>query len=142
MAVFINQIEWKSLNYDIDFEPVDIDGNESLLENVWMNLISNAVKYTSAGGLISISLSREGDHAVVTVEDTGCGMTENQARHAFDRFYQGEDSHVTEGNGLGLAVVKAVVKKHGGTVSVKSALRKGTKFTVSLPLEQNVEPLA
>ena len=134
LAIFIPQIERKSMTYDIELEAVDIDGNESLLENVWVNLLSNTLKYTPEGGAVSVSLEQHDEMAIVAIADTGCGMTENQARHAFDRFYQGEYSHVTEGNGLGLAVVKAVVKKHGGTVSVSSKLYEGTTFTVTLPL--------
>ncbi|MBQ9003838.1 MAG: HAMP domain-containing histidine kinase [Eggerthellaceae bacterium] len=136
MAIFIPQIEGKELEYDVEFDPIDIEGNESLLENVWTNLFSNAVKYTPRGGKIGVTLRRDGGEAVVVVSDTGCGMTANQAAHAFDRFYQGEDSHVSDGSGLGLAIVKTVVKKHGGVVDVESKLGHGSTFTVRLPIEQ------
>ena len=136
MALFMPQIERKNLSYEVDLEEVDIDANESLLENIWVNLLSNALKYTKDGGHVGVSLERRSRQAIVMVSDTGCGMTKNQIRHAFDRFYQGDQSHMSTGTGLGLAIVKAVAKKHGGTVSIESELYRGTTFTVILPLKQ------
>ena len=136
MAAFMPLIERKRLSYEIELETVEIDANESLLEDVWSNLLSNALKHTEAGDTVSISLEKRSKQAIVKVADTGCGMTESQVEHAFDRFYQGEVSRGNEGNGLGLAIVKAVVKKHGGTVNVVSKLHKGTTFTVIIPLKQ------
>ena len=134
MAVLLPHMIRKGLSYEIDLMSIDLDGNESLLEDAWMNLISNAVKFTPAGGRISVMLAREKSEAVVSISDTGCGMTAEQVEHAFDRFYQGDEDHSAEGNGLGLAIVKAVVKKHNGTVNVVSAVGCGTTFTVRLPL--------
>ena len=136
MAMVYPQIVRKGLDYELELEEVDVEGNESLLEDAWMNLIANAVKYTQAGGAVVVTLERRSHQAIVKVCDTGCGMTEDQVKHAFDRFYQGESSHVSEGSGLGLAIVKAVVKKHNGTVSVRSKLLEGTEFTVIIPLRQ------
>jgi len=136
MAAFMPLIERKRLSYEIELETVDIDANEDLLEDVWTNLLSNALKHTDAGDTISLTLEKRSRQAIVRIADTGHGMTESQIEHAFDRFYQGEASHVGEGNGLGLAIVKAVVKKHGGTVNLESKLHKGTTFTVIIPLKQ------
>lgn len=136
MALFMPAIERKGLSYEVDLARVDVVGNEELLDGVWANLISNAIKYTQAGGTISASLYALDDKAIATISDTGCGMTPNQVRHAFDRFYQGETSHASEGTGLGLAIVNAVVKKHLGTVKVESDLGRGSSFTVELPLAQ------
>lgn len=136
MALFIPEIARRGLNYDVNFETVDIEGNESLLTDAWTNLISNALKYTSAGGMIAVALAKRGESAIVRVSDTGCGMTESQVEHAFDRFYQGERSPLTESSGLGLAIVHAVVKKHDGRVSIETAPDRGTTFVVELPLEQ------
>ena len=133
VAIFIPQIEWKGLSYEVNLPETNISGNKSLLEDAWTNLISNAVKYTPKGGLVSVSIDERNEGVTVSVSDTGCGMTKNQAARAFDRFYQGEASHVTEGTGLGLAIVKAVAKKHGGYVTVESELNKGATFTVVLP---------
>ena len=136
MAMFMPQIERKSMSYDIDLEPVDVDANEGLLADVWTNLLSNALKYTDDGGNVGVSLVKRSRQAIVKVSDTGCGMSDDQVKHAFDRFYQGEPSHASAGNGLGLAIVRMVVKKHGGTVSVESKPGRGTTFTVILPLKQ------
>lgn len=135
MAIFMPQIERKSLDYDIDLESVDIEASEGLLEDVWTNLLSNALKFTDEGR-VGVSLEKRSRQAIVKVADTGCGMTKPQAEHAFDRFYQGDESRSGDGNGLGLAIVKSVVKKHGGTVSVRSELGRGSEFTVILPLRQ------
>ncbi len=136
MAMVYPQITRKGLNYEIELEEVDVEGNESLLEDAWMNLITNAVKYTQPGGTVAVTLERRSHQAIVKVRDTGCGMSDDQVKHAFDRFYQGESSHVSEGSGLGLAIVKAVAKKHNGTVNVRSKLGIGTEFTVIIPLRQ------
>lgn len=138
LAIFIPQIDRKSLSYEVDLDWVDVEGNESLLEDAWTNLISNAIKYTPSGGTITITLKQQKEHVSVVVADTGCGMTKAQVEHAFDRFYQAEDSHGGEGNGLGLAIVRAVIKKHGGSILVKSAVGKGTTFTINLPIRQNM----
>ena len=142
IAIFIPQIVRKELSYDLMLTETLIDGNENLLEDAWTNLFSNAIKYTPTGGTISVTLERQEEHALVRVSDTGCGMSENQVAHAFDRFYQGDDSHKSEGNGLGLAIVRAVTKSHQGTLKIESTLGEGTTFTVKLPLKQHVEPYA
>ena len=103
-----------------------------LLEHIWTNLLSNAMKFTPEGGRVSLKLHTEGNVAVVTVTDTGCGMTAEQGKHIFEKFYQGDTSHATHGNGLGLALVKRVVDITGGSISVQSAPGKGSTFTVRL----------
>ena len=135
VAIFMSQIEAKNIRYELDLHDIEIVGNESLLNDVWENLISNAVKYTACGDAITVCARREGNDAVVTIADTGCGMDEKQVRHVFDRFYQGDSTHGGEGTGLGLPIVDAVVKKHGGIVNVESELGSGTTFTVRLPIE-------
>ena len=137
VAVLVPQMIRKRISYRVDLKAVDVDGNESLLEDAWMNLISNAVKYTPPEGHVTVSLAREGGYARVAIADTGCGMTPAQVEHAFDRFYQGDETHAGEGNGLGLAIVRAVMKKHFGTVEIDSELGCGTTFTVRMPIERN-----
>ena len=97
---------------------------------MWNNLISNAVKFTAEGGTIGLSLKTEGDMVAVSVRDTGCGMTADVGRHIFEKFYQGDNSHATQGNGLGLALVKRVVDILNGEISVQSVLGQGSTFTV------------
>ena len=130
---FEDFIEEKGIELECDFdEDVKIISSPSNLEIVWNNLISNAIKFTEAGGKITVRLKRSEDFAVVSVEDTGCGISEETGKHIFEKFYQGDTSHATEGNGLGLALVKKVIDIIGGEISVESELGKGTTFTVKL----------
>ena len=130
---FEDAIEQKGLSLDCDLEEVAIISDMGCLELVWNNLLSNAVKFTDKGG-VSVSLRKEGDHAVVTVSDTGCGMSAVTGEHIFEQFYQGDTSHASEGNGLGLALVKKVISVLGGEICVKSEEGKGSTFRVILPL--------
>lgn len=113
-------------------EPVPVHSDPELLELVWNNLISNAVKFTEPGGSVRVTLTREEGWAVVTVSDTGCGITPEVGRHIFERFYQGDTSHAAQGNGLGLALVKRVMDILGGEISVESQAGQGSSFTVRL----------
>ena len=99
---------------------------------MWSNLLSNAFKFTGAGGKVSVSLSATEHHAIVRVEDTGCGMTADVGKHIFDKFYQGDTSHFKEGNGLGLALIKKVIDILGGEIYVSSEENVGTTFIVKL----------
>lgn len=123
----------KGLELECDFdEDVKIVSSPSDLEIVWNNLISNAIKFTEWGGKITVTLKKKGEKAVVTVADTGCGISQETGKHIFEKFYQGDTSHAQEGNGLGLALVKKVIDIIGGTIAVNSELGKGTTFTVEL----------
>nr|WP_236005922.1 HAMP domain-containing sensor histidine kinase [Desemzia sp. RIT 804] len=115
-----------------DIEEVAVNYDSALLELVWNNFISNAIKFTDEDGTISITLKKENNSAIVSIKDTGCGMNEETVAHVFDRFYQGDTSHSTEGNGLGLALVKKVINLIGGKMSVESHVNEGTTFTVKL----------
>lgn len=106
--------------------------DESMLEIVFNNLIANAVKFTEPGGRIVLRQEKDGDDVVVTVSDTGCGMSEETVKRIFDKFYQGDTSHSKEGNGLGLALAKRVLEISGGTISVRSAPGEGSEFIVRL----------
>ena len=99
---------------------------------MWNNLLSNAIKFTPAGGEIFISLKEEDRFITLMVKDTGCGMSAETGEHIFDKFYQGDTSHSSEGNGLGLALVKKVVDILGGEIGVESSPGKGSTFTVKL----------
>ena len=123
--------EQKGLTIETDIEDdVRIRSDAELLSLVWNNLISNAVKFTPDGGTIGVSLKTEGDLLVVSVSDTGCGIRPEVGQHIFEKFYQGDTSHATQGNGLGLALVKRVVDILGGEIGVRSVLGQGTTFTV------------
>ena len=111
-------------------DDVRLRSDPELLSLVWNNLISNAVKFTPEGGKITVCLAADNTHVTVSVADTGCGMTAEVGQHIFEKFYQGDTSHATQGNGLGLALVKRVVDILGGEISVTSALGQGSTFTV------------
>ncbi len=129
---FEDSIEKKSLDLTCDFDEVSILSSASHLEIIWNNLLSNAIKFTEIGGKIAISLKRKGNEAVVSFKDNGIGMDEATGKRIFDKFYQGDTSRKTEGNGLGLSLVKKTVGLLGGRITVESKLKEGTTFTVTL----------
>ncbi len=122
----------KNIDFHIDVEDIVIDYDETLLELVWKNLISNAIKYTQEGGNIWISSKRTGEKVEVIIKDDGCGISKDAQKRIFDKFYQCDISHSSEGNGLGLAIVKKVLEIVGGSIAVESETSKGTSFIVSL----------
>lgn len=124
-------IDKKGLSLDCDLDEVTVVSAPSLLEIVFHNLVSNAIKFTDAGG-ITVTLREENGNAVVTVADTGCGISKETGARIFDKFYQGDTSHSGEGNGLGLALVKKVIDVLGGKISVSSAVGEGSRFTIVL----------
>ena len=129
---FEDAIESKGLELVCELDEVRVFSDAGCLELVWNNLLSNAVKFTDSGS-IRVTLGREGGRAVVTVSDTGCGMSAETGAHIFEQFYQGDTSHAGEGNGLGLALVKKVIGILGGEIGVESEEGKGSAFRVSLP---------
>lgn len=96
--------------------------------------MSNAVKFTDEGGLITVSLKQRDNLAEVDISDTGCGMSPEVGRRIFEKFYQGDESHSGEGNDLGLALVKRVIDITGGEIFVESERGKGSKFIIKLPV--------
>lgn len=132
---FENAWEEKEIEMDIEMEETAlIQTDESLLELVWNNLISNAIKFTEPGGTIRIHQTSDEGNIRVSVSDTGCGMREESMQHIFDKFYQGDTSHSKEGNGLGLAMVKRVLELLDGDIEITSEEGKGSTFVVALPL--------
>jgi two-component system sensor histidine kinase VicK len=99
------------------------------------NLIGNALKYTDAGGRVSVSVSESAGRLAVSVSDTGVGISEADAERVFDKFYRAKDGRVASvtGTGLGLTLARDVVRLHGGDIELESELNKGTRFTIVLP---------
>jgi len=136
---------WEKEDIEIETEiaeDVYIDEDRELLSLVWNNLLSNAFKFTPKGGTVSLTLTATERYAEVCVRDTGCGMSPETGAHIFEKFYQGDTSHATRGNGLGLALVKRVVDIVHGEISVESAPGKGTSFTVRVAKNTNREAAA
>ena len=126
---------WEARGIEIDAdieENVTVCADNELLSLVWSNLLSNAFKFTKEGGKVTLSLKAQGDLATVTVRDTGCGMTPEVGARMFEKFYQGDTSRATEGNGLGLSLVKRVVDIVGGEILVESTPGVGSAFTVKI----------
>ena len=130
---FENVWEKKGIAIDTDItDCVTVKADAELLSLVWNNLFSNAFKFTEPGGTVSVSLTVTDRYAIVKVKDTGCGMTPEVGAHIFEKFYQGDTSHATQGNGLGLALVKRIIDILQGEIRVESAVGKGTTFTVQI----------
>lgn len=133
LLAFEDVWEEKGIELDTDLaEDITIKSDRSLLSLVWNNLFSNALKFTPSEGHVSVSLKAEGAFAVVEVSDTGCGISPEVGAHIFEKFYQGDTSHATQGNGLGLALVKRIMDIVDGDISVNSEVGKGSVFTVSI----------
>ena len=126
---------WERKNIEIETdlaENVLVSADSELLSLVWNNLFSNAFKFTEDGGKVTLTLTADERYATVKISDTGCGMSAEVGAHIFEKFYQGDTSHATQGNGLGLPLVKRVVDILQGEIGVESAVGIGTTFTVKI----------
>ncbi|MCI9448679.1 MAG: HAMP domain-containing histidine kinase [Clostridiales bacterium] len=138
-CVLLLEKKWNAGNIDMNLEFAEyfINANEEMLKQVWINLIDNAVKFTPNGGSVYLSVNEEENNISVSVTNTGDEIPQQSINKIFRKFYQADESHSNEGNGIGLAIVKRVVELHSGTVSVES--RNGrTTFKVELPKKQNI----
>ena len=131
---------WERKNIEIETDIADgvlVSADAELLSLVWNNLFSNAFKFTEDGGKVMLTLTADKAYATVRVTDTGCGMSAEVGAHIFEKFYQGDTSHATQGNGLGLALVKRVVDIMQSEIGVESAVGVGTTFTVKIRRSEN-----
>ena len=125
--------EKKEIEFDIDLDEIEYTGYENLLSHVWLNLIDNAVKFSPQNGQIRIRLKQLDGSVTFSIWDNGLPIPEADIDRIFNKFYQGDNSHASEGNGLGLALVRKIVAAAHGTINVTSSEDAGTEFVVALP---------
>ena len=133
IILFEKQWDNKQLEINIDLEPIKIYSNAEMLSHLWINLIENAIKYSDKNGYIYINCHEASNNIEFRISDTGKGMDDTTVKHIFDKFYQGDKSRATQGNGIGLSIVKRIVELCKGEITVDSSLGYGTTFFVKLP---------
>ena len=124
--------EPKEIEFDVELERVEYTGNEAMMRHVWDNLISNAVKFSPQGGPVRIRLEKKGRQLRFAVDDCGPGISEEDRKRIFDKFYQADNSHKAAGNGLGLALVKRILTLENGEITVENLPGGGCRFAVML----------
>lgn len=134
-SILLLEKQWskKDIELNIELEPTTYVSDPDILSQMWLNLLSNAIKFSPTGGRVTVSCKNGEGGVYVSVEDEGEGIPPDKIERIFDRFYQADTSHKSEGNGLGLALCRRISELCGGSISVKSELAKGTVFTVVLP---------
>lgn len=140
-VILLMEPKWagKELLINIGLEEIVFNGNEEFTQQIWINLLDNAIKFTNQEGTIDINLVHRNNGVLFTIKDNGPGIEKQTIQHIFDKFYQGETSHSISGNGLGLSIVKRITKLCGGTICVESEPGAGSSFSVFLPEEQPVQ---
>lgn len=140
-VVFTTEWQWreKDITIELDTSSSTIIGDPKLLQQVWMNLVTNAIRYTNPGGTVTIRMESEKNGVQITVEDTGIGIDQSDIPQLFERFYKVDKARTRTENstGLGLSIVKKVIELHDGTIMVESEPRVGSQFHVYLPYIKN-----
>lgn len=133
-AIVLLEPKWnkKGILLDIELYECIYTGQQSLLFQVWVNLIGNAIKFSNSGDEVSIRLQKTNNEYQITISDHGIGMTKETQAHIFEKFYQGDSSRKAQGNGLGLPLCKKILDKCNGKIHVSSELNKGSAFMVCL----------
>ena len=124
--------EQKDIEFDVELDRVSYLGNEPMMRHVWDNLISNAIKFSPAGSTVKLQLTKKPKKLIFTIEDQGPGLTQEAQKHIFDKFFQADNSHKQEGNGLGLALVKRILTIEQGQITAENLPQGGCRFTVTL----------
>lgn len=125
----------KEIEITLNLEKILYFGNEDLLKQIWLNLLTNAIKFGNQNGKILLSLEKHQDLIIFCITDNGVGMDNETLSRIYDKFYQADQSRAIEGNGLGLSIVKKIVTLVNGTINVKSEVGVGTTFTICLPIQ-------
>ncbi|VDG93693.1 Alkaline phosphatase synthesis sensor protein phoR [Lysinibacillus sphaericus] len=126
----------KSLQMDISLDEFEVHADDELMDQVWLNLITNSIKFTPDGGMLAVNLRKQNEVAVVRISDTGIEISSDHQEHIFERFYKVDPSRnrALGGSGLGLSIVKKIIDMHEGTIEVESEADEGTVFTIHLPI--------
>jgi signal transduction histidine kinase len=127
----------KNIEIDLDLSNVQMEADKDLLEQVWLNLVTNAIKYTPEHGFVKISISLKNEEIDVKIKDNGIGIAEEDQKYIFESFYKVDKSRTLKGSGLGLAITKKIVRLHEGAIRVESKKEQGSIFTVTLPIQKN-----
>ena len=137
-AVLLLEEKWTGKNIDLqlDFDEFNVEANEELLMQVWINLIDNAVKFVPRCGTVKLEVFEKNNTLCVKISNTGSEIPPEKLDKIFNKFYQTDESHATKGNGIGLAIVKRIVDLHTGTISVTSHAGV-TTFAITLPKKQS-----
>ena len=132
LVIMEKNLKEKNITVNSDLDKIDYYSNPDIINHIWINLISNAIKYTNEDGAIYIKLKKIGKNIVFTIQDTGVGIDSEKQKYIFNEYYQVDESHKSKGVGLGLSVVKKVLNLVDGSIEVFSEVNKGTTFVVKL----------
>ncbi len=135
ILIMEDRLNEKSIDVILELQTVNYLGCKELLSEVWNNLLENAIKFSKVGGKINVTLESDFEKVKVSVRDYGIGMSDETKNRMYDRFYRGSEAHGVDGCGLGMAMVKSIILKHGGEINVQSELGKGSDISVLLPLQ-------
>ena len=132
-SILLLEPKWteKDVELDVELDTVEYRGNKGFMMHVWNNLLGNAIKFTPRSSKVTVRLTATDEKTVFTVDDMGSGISEKAVKHIFDKFYQADNSHRQEGNGLGLSLVKRILDVEGGSIETEN-LEVGCRFTVIL----------
>ncbi len=135
LVIAMLDLRWSDKHIDIFFDNNEfyVDGNKELLNQVWINILDNAIKFSPDYGSVDINIKSIGNNISITISDQGCGIDTDKINHIFDKFYQCETSHTQKGYGLGLSIAHKILVLHDGTISVKESNKNGTTFEIILP---------
>lgn len=138
IALFDERLSEKNIRLSFDCEEYFLIGNEEMLRQVWINLLGNAIKFSPAHGMIEIRMEQIDGRISVTFSNQGPKIPAETAAHIFEKFYQGDSSHTTDGNGLGLSIAKRIVELHSGTIRLKQSEPDEITFEVRLMAQQSL----
>lgn len=137
-CILILSPKWdkKDIEFELDLDNIIYSGNEELLQQVWLNVIENAIKFTPQGGTIEVSANKQAFDIHVRIRDNGIGMDKDTLDRIFEQFYQGDMTHTGDGSGLGLPLAKRIIEIYSGSIEVSSTQGEGTVFDIKLPISR------